>query len=285
MKKYLILFAFIIFIINTTYAQRWTYKSGGNAFDGKYKTSSIKGSGGEFPYTSPYFVVNYFENSEQLNIYVSNAGSAICDGKIVYMKFDNDEKLYQFKVSTNADEDLWFLEKYYNDESTLSKVELLNKLKSQNRIYVRLRSDCGQTDYEFSLAGSSAAINYVTAEYFNKLKQIELAKKKKEEEERKKSALNKIKKKQIIKMMEENEDKTFKGKARYFPSIHSAPKEGDFYGGLILQKGEDVLFKVLPNNEDFYIIIKSSSVELPNDTTLYINKKAISLLSIELANE
>ena len=43
MRK-LILLAILILIFSTNmYCQKWTYSSGGNAFDGKYKTSSIKG--------------------------------------------------------------------------------------------------------------------------------------------------------------------------------------------------------------------------------------------------
>ena len=43
-------------------AQNWSFESGGNVFDGKYKTSSIKGKGTDFPYNNPLLVINLFKN-------------------------------------------------------------------------------------------------------------------------------------------------------------------------------------------------------------------------------
>lgn len=70
MKK-LLIFLLIPFI---SLAQSWTYKKGGNAFDGEFKTSSVLGKGSEFPYNKPSLVINKFENDEQINFYLSGAG-------------------------------------------------------------------------------------------------------------------------------------------------------------------------------------------------------------------
>ena len=70
MKKLII----ILLIPFITLAQSWTYKEGGNAFDGKYKTSSVLGKGSDFPYNKPSLVINKFDNDEQINFYLSGAG-------------------------------------------------------------------------------------------------------------------------------------------------------------------------------------------------------------------
>jgi hypothetical protein len=70
MKKITILLLILYTIAG--YSQ-WTYKSGKSDFDGVYKTSSVYGSGGKFPYNKPLLVVNKFKKSS-LNIYISNAG-------------------------------------------------------------------------------------------------------------------------------------------------------------------------------------------------------------------
>ena len=38
------------------FGQSWRYSSQGNDFDGKYRTSSIVGTGNDYPYNSPRLV-------------------------------------------------------------------------------------------------------------------------------------------------------------------------------------------------------------------------------------
>ena len=71
MRK-IILFTILLCQV-TISAQSWSFKSGGNAFDGKYKTSSIKGKGTDFPYNNPLLVINLFKE-ESLNFYIAEAG-------------------------------------------------------------------------------------------------------------------------------------------------------------------------------------------------------------------
>ncbi len=105
---------FIVMLFTSSFAQRWTYSSGGNEFDGKYKTSGVTGSGGEFPYSSPRLRVNYFLNSKNLNIYVSGGGYSGCDGKVIYIKFDGDETKYIMRGSSDVENEVWFFtEEYY----------------------------------------------------------------------------------------------------------------------------------------------------------------------------
>ena len=52
MKNLLILLTLFAFTLQSN-AQSWKKSSGGDAFDGKYRTSSVRGSGGDFPYENP----------------------------------------------------------------------------------------------------------------------------------------------------------------------------------------------------------------------------------------
>ena len=179
MRK-LILLAILILIFSTNmYCQKWTYSSGGNAFDGKYKTSSIKGVGSDYPYNSPFFVVNCFEQSN-INIYISDAGYAGCDSKIAKIKFNGNDTIFTFSSSTNSDNDVWFIHESsdnYSEDHTLSESQLLKRMMKYNKMFVRLSSKCGDSDLEFSLTGSTQAITYVLPEnYFETQELLRLEK-------------------------------------------------------------------------------------------------------------
>ena len=175
MKK--IYYSIILTVISLgSFSLKWTYNTGKSDFDGTYKTASIYGSGGEFPYTKPLFVINYFINGG-INLYLTGAGYAGCDNKEAYLKFDKDEKTYKFNVTTNSNKDTWFIGYYKGNELDFSTIDLLSKLKNHSRLSVRLLSDCGQIDYLFSLNGSTPAINFVSKEYVEWVnKEIEIKK-------------------------------------------------------------------------------------------------------------
>ena len=178
-----VIFLFSSLLSISSFEQKWTYSSGDNAFDGEYKSASVKGTGGNYPYQHPILVVNYFIKSDQMNIYFTDAGYAGCEKKIAFFKFDNDSIIYKFFVTTNSDKDVWFIEKYSYGVSNISVVELLEKMKNHNKVDVRLSSSCGQNDYQFSLSGSSVAIDFVALKYMKVQKQI-LTTQKKEEDNR-----------------------------------------------------------------------------------------------------
>ena len=149
-----------------TYSQ-WKKSGKNDVFDGNYRSARVIGSGGNFPYTKPILVVNYFEKSDNLNIYIDNAGYSGCDNKVIYLKFDNDETIYMStSISTDANKEAWFIET--GNYRTLANhkffdydLQLLEKLKKHNTLDIRMRSDCGESDYKFKLSGSTSAINYV----------------------------------------------------------------------------------------------------------------------------
>jgi len=105
------------------YCQSWTYKQGEDAFDGKYKTSSIIGKGYEFPYTKPLFVINVYRGeTDNPNIYITEVPSATCDNNKVLIKFDNDDYIFRPRVYSSSDDRVWFLDFDVLDFSTNSTI-------------------------------------------------------------------------------------------------------------------------------------------------------------------
>jgi hypothetical protein len=100
----------LIFISLPLTAQSWQYKEGNDPFDGKYRTSYVVGTGGEFPYQNPVFTVNrFFSSPDKPNIYFSDVPSSVCDGNYVQFKFDNDPHIFTQIASGSKDGDTWFI--------------------------------------------------------------------------------------------------------------------------------------------------------------------------------
>ena len=162
---------FLTFLLSSIsiYSQ-WTYKSGKSDFDGGYKTSSVYGSGGKFPYNKPLLVVNKFKESS-LNIYISNAGYSGCSNNVISLKFNGDEKIYKTDYSSSgSNNDSWFLSSFYE----LEDFELLEKMMKHSYMSARLKSSCGYSDYKFSLGGSTKAINFVVGKNWIQQKKDEI---------------------------------------------------------------------------------------------------------------
>lgn len=60
----------IIFLISFELHSHWRSSSGSNKFDGNYKATRVKGTGGEYSYKNPTLVMNSFESKEP-NIYLT----------------------------------------------------------------------------------------------------------------------------------------------------------------------------------------------------------------------
>ena len=56
------------------FGQTWQYSEDGNAFDGKYKTAIVKGSGNNYPYNTPSLCIQKIEKSLDFKFYISGAG-------------------------------------------------------------------------------------------------------------------------------------------------------------------------------------------------------------------
>lgn len=188
MKKNCLLLVLLSFSITSLFSQ-WTFKKGETDFDGSYKTSSVFGYGGSFPYQKPLFVINKFDDGTP-NIYITGAGYSGCDGKQILFKFKGDDSVYKTtSVSEGRENESWFIDSFEN----LEIIEFFNLLKKNSLMSVRLLSDCSKKDYKFSLKGSTKALNFVIGEdYFEnykKKKQKELIRLKNESLEVEKTAI------------------------------------------------------------------------------------------------
>lgn len=150
------------------FAQSWTYKKGGDAFDGTYKTSLVVGKGSEFPYQNPKLVINVFDNEkDDINFYLSGAGFFQEDtGLSIKWVFDNEPNTVytSYSWSLSTDGEIIFFSKFNNSENKstkLSTIEIINKLTKANKVNIRVSNNYGQNDLAFSLSGSTKAINFV----------------------------------------------------------------------------------------------------------------------------
>jgi hypothetical protein len=163
MKKLLLL---VLLIPLISFGQAWTYSEGGNAFDGKYKTSSVVGKGDNFPYNKPTLVINKFNDDEQVNFYISGGGYFQEKTNIgVLWVFDNEpDKIYStYDWSISDDGKILFFRAFNNPDGSgkLKPVEIIEKLTLANKVSVRMKDKYGANDIVFSLSGSTKAINFV----------------------------------------------------------------------------------------------------------------------------
>lgn len=155
------LFILLCFIICQVSYGQWTFKKGGNKFDGEYKTASILGKGGEWPYTKPAFVINRFGEDEP-NLYLASIGYTGCSSPTISFAFDGVDEILVFRSSSDKEKEAAFIL-----GSAYEIQNLLKLLKSKSKFYVRYEDSCNKKDFEFSLSGSTNAINYVVGNYYD----------------------------------------------------------------------------------------------------------------------
>lgn len=160
MKKFFLLSALLLLsiILSAQTFGNWKTFSETDPFEGSFKAILTTGSGGEFPYQNPKMVINWFENSEMVNIYFTDAGYAGCGGLKIQIVFDSDATIHDFYSYTNKDEDAWFF-------PTSNIDELYLKMKKHKTMHVRLVSDCGTKRFQISLMGFTRAFNWIFPEY------------------------------------------------------------------------------------------------------------------------
>jgi hypothetical protein len=167
MKKLLFAVLFIVGNSINSNAQIWKFTSGGNDFDGRYKTSSVVGAGNKYPYKTPSLVINRFsENKEDMNFYISDAGFYQKNTGIkIYWVFNNEPNsiysTYDYSISSSGK--ILFIEEINSPDSEdkISKFEFIEKLKNASTVSVRISNKYGKNDIKFSLKGSTKAINFV----------------------------------------------------------------------------------------------------------------------------
>jgi len=171
-----IIFILLITTTSLIYSQNWSYKSGGSAFDGKYKTASIIGEGTDYPYNKPILVINLYKE-ESLNFYISNSGfyQSLADIEILWI-FDNEPNIIykSHNFTKSKDGKVLFLDDFKNSANGdyLWTTEFIEKFKYANKVDVRIKNNSGKNDISFSLSGSAKAINYVISK---KYKEKEIA--------------------------------------------------------------------------------------------------------------
>ena len=145
------------------FGQGWRYSSQGNDFDGKYRTSSIVGTGNDYPYNSPRLVINYFEVSNKINFYIDDAGYFPSSSNTQVMLSFNNEKGIIYKslsLGYSSDSKSVFLDGNFSP-NYLSPFKIFQKLMNASYVNIRIKNDYGQNDIRFSLSGSTKAIKYV----------------------------------------------------------------------------------------------------------------------------
>ena len=164
MKKLLLVLLCLPFI---GFGQSWEYSSGGNDFDGTYRTASVIGTGDDYPYNSPMLVVNYFDKTDKINFYINNAGYFTSNSSTsVKFIFSNEkDKIYNSSsVSISKDNKIIFLDDFFLN-NTVNKLEMFKKLMDASYVSVRIENDYGKNDMKFSLSGSTKSIKYVINDF------------------------------------------------------------------------------------------------------------------------
>lgn len=160
--KQLLFLSFFLGILSfSSTAQTWQTATKNDPFSGNYKIAFIKGVGDEFPFQKPQLTIQYWEESERLKIYITQAGYAGCDNQVAYLKFPNDLNIYWCISGTDKKEDIWYLDLYLDKKG--EEAYTLDLLKKYSQVTVRLDSDCDTKDFKFSLNGSTKAIEFVTS--------------------------------------------------------------------------------------------------------------------------
>ena len=189
MRFIILIISFLAF--NSISAQTWKHKSAENAFDGKYRMASVSGTDSNYPYHKPSLVINLV-NENSLNFYIADAGyyQSVYDIEIFWV-FDNEPNSMYLSnnLTKSPNGKIIFLEDFKNTESGeyFHKLEFIEKLKSANKIDIRIKNRFGKNDIVFPLSGSTQSINFVIS---NDFKNKEIAK----QEEIRKIAEEEIKK-------------------------------------------------------------------------------------------
>lgn len=175
MNRYVLLL-FVLFTLNLN-AQSWKKSSGGNAFDGKYKSAFVVGKGTDYPYNKPLLVINVY-NENSLNFFISSAGYFQSESDIdIYWIFSNEPNtIYSTEDFTISDDKKTiFLQSFEDPKGDFyMRMDFIKKLKSASKVDVRIKDKYGKNDISFKLNGSTNAINYVISKrYLDKLKEFD----------------------------------------------------------------------------------------------------------------
>jgi hypothetical protein len=263
MKKYTT--TILLLLCFVSYGQ-WSYNSGISDFDGTYRTSSVTGRGGSFPYNNPILVVNKFENTE-FSLYISGAGYSGCGNKVIFFKFNGNENIYEsYSVKSDSNNESWFI----GSMEDIQKFQLLELFMKHSSVSVRMQSDCGSKDYIFSLGGSTKAINYVLGkEYIRNLREKSLEEKREKEQklelEEQKLELEKENELKFLKVQESQLKSGIGQLDSLFKKAEIKLKKDNLYFNIVDIKAYRNIYDI----EYKFIIPRKTLIEIDND---YYNK-------------
>jgi len=198
MKKLLFLSILFLYTQTNVSAQSWKYENGGDVFDGKYKTSFVKGTGSNYPYNKPFLAINKYDNSPAVNFYISSAGYFQEDTslKILWVFNTEPDVIYStYDWSYSSDGKTIFLREFNDPKSDnkISKYEFMKKLKSASKVSARISDKYGTNTLTFSLSGSTKAIDFVLPNLKDLISDVESERQIKNKfKEEKKVELNKL---------------------------------------------------------------------------------------------
>ena len=198
MKKLLFLSILFLYTQTNVSAQSWKYENGGDVFDGKYKTSFVKGTGSNYPYNKPILAINKYDTSPAVNFYISSAGYFQEDTslKILWVFNTEPDVIYStYDWSYSSDGKTIFLREFNDPKSDnkISKYEFMKKLKSASKVSARISDKYGTNTLTFSLSGSTKAIDFVLPNLNDLISDVESKRKIKNEfKEVKKTELNRL---------------------------------------------------------------------------------------------
>ena len=130
-------------------AQQWKYEKLNDTFNGEFHITYIEGIG-EYRYSSPVFGLRYYVNEQNFTFLLYNVIPAFCQELDIKIAFDKSGHIFEITdISLSNDNDTWF---FSYDQY------LIDEIKSNNKMIIRLSTGCSQSDYIFNLNNSTKSI-------------------------------------------------------------------------------------------------------------------------------
>ena len=159
MKRTLLFFA----IISITYSMhaQWKYQEINNPFDGVTRKVYIKGKAISSSSYNPTLVITKSFKTNTIDIQIKDVDEfcfeRICSPEIVFKIEGGNDSIYFEALGDYKDKFTWRIPNWNVTEIN----QLLELIKNNYKLYIRLFNYEKINDYEFSLKGSAKAIQYL----------------------------------------------------------------------------------------------------------------------------
>tara|TARA_B100000767_G_scaffold274541_1_gene307875 strand:- start:1181 stop:2491 length:1311 start_codon:yes stop_codon:yes gene_type:complete len=167
----------LLLIIPISVFSQWRYVQTNDDFEGIYRYSEVVGKGYDRTYDDPTLILRKYKKENSFDLYIDDAGYFTTNSKNnILIKFDNEDIFYLTEGLPSKDRSALFI---YNDiwkgkigGEQINRIELLEKMMKGSKISVRLKTDYKTYDINFSLSGSTKAINYVLPNINDEIKKL-----------------------------------------------------------------------------------------------------------------